>query len=177
MVPVHGTQIDITHNIHIVNQERIIPEKPGGLCNSSTGIEQFLLFMRKIDFDPKHIFRLHKIYDHLRIMMHIDNNRGKSLRFQLQNTMLQKSTPLPFQKCLGLVIGERLQTGPQSGRKDHCFIFLGLQHHFSLGDSLSHLAQTYFIFLLPNFSSSLSVSLQSLLLINSLYAENNRYNQ
>jgi hypothetical protein len=87
--------------------------------------------------------------------------------------MFKKRPSFPFQQSFGLMLSKRFQTAALSGCQNHRFIFLGLQHHFSLGDSISHFLQRYFIFLSCIFSSSPSSSLHSFLLIHLPYAENN----
>jgi hypothetical protein len=160
MCPAEPPEIDVADDIHIMDQEGIATEKPGGIGNATSRIEQLLPLIREYDFDTETLLSLYELDDHLSKMVDIDDDLCEALPFQFQDDMFQQRLSSPFKKGLGLMIGQWLKSGTQTRSQDHGLISSGLQLHFSFRDLISHLVQIYPFFLPFIFGAGLSLSEQ-----------------
>ena len=114
------TQIHITQNIHIVNEETVgsTLEHGSGMLDTPTRIQQFGTFVRKADTHIHGVI-LHPLLYHIGEMMNIDDHVPASKGTDFLQLMLQKRFAIHRNQSLGHAVGERFEPGTQSGRKDH----------------------------------------------------------
>jgi len=121
----HGAKVNGANDVHVVKKKWLVEtrgvfeEEPGGSFQTTTRVEQKIIFARDFDAQAKIVVSFQVVDDHVRKVMHVDNHFCDAKHTQASQGDFEKSTAVQFNECFRACIGQGTKTCAKASGKDH----------------------------------------------------------